>query len=66
MFSEGAEPKIVRAWSADSTVTKLGVGRATNRTKNMTSRLGLGGPTSLISNGHRRSLPRNRECPYLL
>jgi hypothetical protein len=42
VFSEGAEPKIVRAWSADITVTKLRVGRTTNRAKNMTSRLGLG------------------------
>jgi hypothetical protein len=42
VFSEGAESERVRAWSAVSTVTKLRVGRATNREENLTSRLGLG------------------------
>lgn len=42
MFSEGAEPERMRAWSVVNTVTKLWVGRATNRAENLTSRPGLG------------------------
>jgi len=42
VFSEGAEPQRVRAWSVVSVVTKLWVGRAKNRAENLTSRAGLG------------------------
>jgi hypothetical protein len=42
VFSEGSEPERVRAWSAVSTLTKLWVGRATNRAENLKSKLGLG------------------------
>jgi len=42
VFTEGAEPERVRAWNFVSTVTKLWVGRATDREENLTSRLGQG------------------------
>lgn len=45
VFSEGAERERVRAWSVVSAVTKLWVGRATNRAENLTSRPGVWGPT---------------------